>query len=72
LVLVDNFGWIITSVAFLLNLLLAWRLFRRAGRLTRFFGRNGLRAASKVTSLILAAIAVRLIRDGLLTILRPG
>ena len=72
LVLVDNFGWIITSAAFLLNLLLAWRLFRRAGQLTRFFGRNGFRAASKVTSLILAAIAVRLIRDGLLTILRPG
>jgi multiple antibiotic resistance protein len=72
LVLVDNFGWIITSAAFLLNLLLAWRLFRRAGQLTRFFGRNGLRAASKVTSLILAAIAVRLIRDGLLTILHPG
>jgi multiple antibiotic resistance protein len=71
LVLVDDFGWIITSAAFLLNLLLAWQLFRRAGRLTRFFGRNGLRAASKVTSLILAAIAVRLIRDGLLTILHP-
>jgi hypothetical protein len=52
LVLVDDFGWIITSAAFLLNLLLAWRLFRRAGRLTRFFGRNGLRAASKVTSLM--------------------
>jgi multiple antibiotic resistance protein len=71
LVLVDNYGWLITGTAFLLNLLLAWRLFRRAGQLTRLFGRNGLRAASKVTSLILAAIAVRLIREGLLTMLEP-
>jgi multiple antibiotic resistance protein len=68
LVLVDNFGWLVTGAAFLLNLVLAWRLFVRAGRLTRLFGRNGLRAASKVTSLILAAIAVRLIRDGLVVI----
>jgi multiple antibiotic resistance protein len=72
LVLVDDFGWVATAVAFLLNLLLAWRLFRRAGHLTRVLGRNGLRAASKVTSLILAAIAVRLIRDGVLAILRTG
>ena len=56
------------GLAFLLNLLVAWRLFRRAGELTRLFGRNGLRAASKVASLILAAIAVRLIREGLLAI----
>ena len=72
LVLVDDFGWLITGVAFLLNLLLAWRLFRRAGQLTKLFGRNGLRAASKVTSLILAAIAVRLIRDGILAVARPA
>jgi multiple antibiotic resistance protein len=69
LVLVDDYGWLITGAAFLLNLLFAWRLFRRAGQLTRLFGRNGLRAASKVMSLILAAIAVRLIRDGLFAIL---
>lgn len=50
LVLVDGYGWLLTTIAFLLNLLLAWRLFRRAGQLTRLFGRNGLRAASKVTS----------------------
>jgi multiple antibiotic resistance protein len=68
LVLVDSYGWALTGLAFLLNLLVAWRLFRRAGELTRLFGRNGLRAASKVASLILAAIAVRLIREGLLAI----
>jgi multiple antibiotic resistance protein len=68
LVLVDDYGWAVTGLAFLVNLLVAWRLFRRAGELTRLFGRNGLRAASKVASLILAAIAVHLIREGLLAI----
>jgi multiple antibiotic resistance protein len=72
LVLVDGYGWLLTAIAFLLNLLLAWRLFRRSAQLTSLFGRNGLRAASKVTSLILAAIAVRLVRDGVLAVIRPG
>jgi multiple antibiotic resistance protein len=71
LVLVDSYGWALTALAFLLNLLFAWRVFRRAGDLTRLFGRNGLRAASKVASLVLAAIAVRLIREGLLSVLQP-
>jgi len=71
LVLVDRYGWQLSMAAFLINLLLAWRLFRRASELTRLFGRNGLRAASKVASLILAAIAVRLIREGVFTMLQP-
>jgi multiple antibiotic resistance protein len=70
LILVDGYGWPVTALAFLFNLLIAWRLFRRAGQLTRLVGRNGLRAASKVASLVLAAIAVRLIREGLLAVLQ--
>lgn len=69
LVLVDRFGLLLTVLALLVNLLVAWRLFRRASTLTRLFGRNGLRAASKVASLLLAAIAIRLIREGLTTLL---
>jgi multiple antibiotic resistance protein len=73
LVLVDRYGWLTTALAFLVILLIAWRLFRRAAQLTRLFGRNGLRAASKVMSLVLAAIAVRLIREGLLAMMQqPG
>jgi small neutral amino acid transporter SnatA (MarC family) len=37
--------------------------------ITRVVGPNGLRAASKVASLLLAAIAVKLIRDGLTAML---
>ncbi len=68
-VLAERYGPILTVISLLLNLLLAWQLFLRASLLTRFFGRNGLRAGSKVVSLLLAAIAVRLIREGIVAIL---
>jgi multiple antibiotic resistance protein len=72
-VLVDRHGVVPTSLAFLASLLVAWLLFRHATGLTRLLGRNGLRAISKVVSLLLAAIAVQLIRVGVETILqRPG
>ena len=65
LIQVERFGYLLTTLALLVNLIVAWRLFRRANVITRLFGRNGLRAASKVVSLLLAAIAVKLIREGL-------
>ncbi len=69
LVLNGRYGAIPTVLAFLLNLLIAWAMFRQAGDLTRLFGRNGLRATSKVISLLLAAIAVKLIREGAMAVL---
>ncbi len=68
LVLLDRYGYIPTTLALLVNLLIAWRLFHRAGLVTRLFGRNGLRAASKVISLLLAAIAISYIRQGITAI----
>jgi multiple antibiotic resistance protein len=65
LVQVEQYGFVLTALALLLNLIVAWRLFRAAGTVTRLLGRNGLRASSKVVSLLLAAIAVKLIREGL-------
>jgi multiple antibiotic resistance protein len=65
IVLVERYGALLTVVGLLLNLLIAWRLFAAAGKITHLFGENGLKAASKVVSLLLAAIAVKLIREGL-------
>lgn len=70
LVLVEQHGMIPTILALLVTLLFAWRLFRRASALTQLFGHNGLRAASKIASLLLAAIAVKLIREGVVAILQ--
>jgi multiple antibiotic resistance protein len=71
IVLVDRDGLIATALAFVANLIIAWAVFRGAGTLTERFGRNGLRAVSKVVSLLLAAIAVAYIREGLAAILTP-
>ena len=59
-----DLGLPLALIALLANLVVAWRLFRRTGLITRLLGRNALRAASKVASLLRAAIAVRLIREG--------
>ena len=68
-VLGERYGIPLTAFSLLVNLLIAWRLFRAADALTELLGRNGLRASSKVVSLLLAAIAVKLIRDGVTGIL---
>jgi multiple antibiotic resistance protein len=61
--------WLVI-VAFLLNMLVAWVTFTQAQRITRFLGEGGLQAFSKVAYLLLAAIAVQLIRRGVTQILQ--
>ena len=68
LVQVERYGFTWTALALLFNLVVAWWLFRRAEAVTQLLGRNGLRAASKVVSLLLAAIAIKLIREGLTSV----
>jgi multiple antibiotic resistance protein len=55
--------------SFVLNLVIQWVLFRQANRIVAFLGRTGVTAISKVIMLLLAAIAVKMIREGILTIL---
>ncbi|MCL2678857.1 MAG: MarC family protein [Dehalococcoidia bacterium] len=52
-------------LSFCLNMLLAWLIFVSGDRILRFLGQGGLKALSKVFSLLLAAIAVDLIIRGL-------
>jgi multiple antibiotic resistance protein len=69
LILVGRYGLVLALLALVVNVVIAWRLFSRAGLITRLLGRNGLRATSKVASLVLAAIAVKLVREGLAILL---
>jgi multiple antibiotic resistance protein len=64
LILVDTVGLVITLVSFLVNLALVAVAFWNADRFTRWMGRQGLRGVSKIVALLLAAIAVSLIRRG--------
>jgi len=69
LMLVDVHGLAATLAAVLLNLLLAIGVLLSADFWYRILGQTGSQAVSKVANLILAAIAVMMIRKGLLTVL---
>ena len=64
LVLVDTVGLVFTVAALLVNLALVVVAFWNADFVARWMGRQGLRGVSKIVALLLAAIAVSLIRRG--------
>jgi multiple antibiotic resistance protein len=59
----------IVLFSLILNLVIQWVLFRQATRIVAVLGRTGVSAISKVIMLLLAAIAVKMIREGILAIL---
>jgi multiple antibiotic resistance protein len=69
LILIDQYSIIIVIVSFILNLAIAWLLFAQANRVVAFLGQGGVRATSKIVSLFLAAIAIKMIRQGVLQVL---
>jgi multiple antibiotic resistance protein len=64
LILVDTVGLVFTLASLLANLALVAIAFCNADRFTRWMGKQGLRGVSKIIALLLAAIAVSLIRRG--------
>ncbi len=69
LILIDQYSIIIVVVSFIINLAIAWLLFAQANRVVAFLGQGGVRATSKIVSLFLAAIAIKMIRQGVLQVL---
>lgn len=69
LLMLDAFGLFPTLAAVLLNILLAGIIFLSADVLIKLLGIAGSRALSKITNLLLAAIAVMIIRKGVALIL---
>ena len=64
LILVDSVGLVYTVVSLLVNLALVAVALCNADRFTRWMGKQGLRGVSKIIALLLAAIAISLIRRG--------
>jgi multiple antibiotic resistance protein len=64
LLLAQTVGLAVTLAALVANLVLLVIAFAQAERLVRLIGPTGLRAISKIVSLLLAAIAISLIRRG--------
>ncbi len=69
LVLVDHYGIVPTIISFVVNLGIVWISFRASEKILAVFGKGGIMAVSKIMALLLASIAVMLIRVGLENIL---
>ena len=65
LIIIDTYGIIPTLISVVSNVLIAGIVFLSADFLSKFLGEAGSRAVSKVTSLLLAAIAVMMARKGI-------
>ncbi|OGW52472.1 MAG: hypothetical protein A2Y81_08080 [Nitrospirae bacterium RBG_13_43_8] len=70
LVLVDHYGIVPTIISFILNLSIVWFFFSKAERIMNFFGKGGIIGISKVMALLLASIAVMMIRLGITNIVQ--
>jgi len=64
-ILLDTHGLFITILSFVANLLITWVIFFHSGTISGFLGKAGSKAFSKIASLLLAAIAVMMVRKGL-------
>jgi multiple antibiotic resistance protein len=69
LLLVSQYSIAPVLIAFALNLAIAWLVFAQANRVARFLRQGGLRAISQIASLLLAAIAVMMVRQGITELL---
>ena len=68
LIIRDQYSAGVALVSFVLNLAVAWVVFQQGDRIAAFLGQGGLKAVSKVASLLLTAIAIRLILNGFIQI----
>jgi multiple antibiotic resistance protein len=64
--LIAQVGYLMTLLAFVANLLLAGLIFRHAPNISLLLGKDGIKAISKVTMLLLIAIGIRMIRLGIM------
>ena len=64
IVTVDTYGYIPTITSLAVNLAIVWIVFLKSNFIYRLMGEGGSKAFAKVASLLLAAIAVMMVRRG--------
>lgn len=72
LILVDHFGVLPTVISLLLNLLIVWGFLSHAEKMMSVFGKGGIVGIGKVLLLFLAAIAIMMMRIGIVNIVRSN
>jgi multiple antibiotic resistance protein len=63
--MLDNFGLITTFISLALNMFIVWVSLIKADSIMKFMGSGGTRAFAKIMYILLAAIAVMMIRRGI-------
>ncbi|MGE5844955.1 MAG: MarC family protein [Syntrophaceae bacterium] len=71
-ILVGEYGVIPTVAATVVNIVIAGAVFWLAEPINRILGRSGSRALSKLAGILLAAIAVMMVRKGIFMLLQGG
>lgn len=69
LILNDAYGFFMTTLSLILNLVIVFLLFYFSEHVRKLIGPNGAKAVAKVASLFMAAIAVMMIRVGILDVI---
>jgi multiple antibiotic resistance protein len=70
LMMLQSYGGLVTLVSLMVNMAIVWLVFSYSDLLMRIIGQAGTRAFSKVVDIILASIAVMMIRQGVVAIWR--
>ncbi len=65
LMMMNSFGAMATLVSLILNMFFVWLTLVKADVIIKFIGPSGIRAFSKIIYILLAAIAVMMIRHGI-------
>jgi len=72
ILLLNQYGFWNTAGAIVTNIFLAGLLFRFSPLINRFLGKSGAKILSKISSLLLAAIAVMIVRKGIAALVSSG
>lgn len=65
IIMLDSYGVTLTVLSFVANLVITWVVFLYADTISGFLGKAGSKAVSKIAHLLLAAIAVMMMRKGI-------
>jgi multiple antibiotic resistance protein len=69
IILLDGYGFLLTSAAILINVAIAGVIFFFSKFIHGLLGKAGAKTFSKIASLLLASIAVMIVRKGVMTLL---
>lgn len=70
ILLLNEYGIIMTALAIISNLIIAGTIFYFSFYINRFLGNTGAKILSKIASLLLAAIAVMIVRKGITALIQ--